>query len=336
MDKTTNYFLIFIGLVVLGVVLKELAFFLRPLILAIILTMLIAPSIKGIQKKRLPRIIKKNIVRGFLLILVLLSIFFFIQYTKGVQIDVDYYQNQVNGVIVEINDKLISRYNNDFNLLKVVDSKRTVEIMSSLIQGTIAFFSEMALALLFIILFLPSYNRIVDNLTKSSTVSKREKFKKTLEKVEEGMVRYLGGKTIISLGTAITTALALFIFGADYIFVLAVFVFILNFIPNIGSFIAVLIAVLFYFVQYGFVLNVLWLLIVLIIIQIVWGSLIDPHFIGHSLRLYPFVILASLFLWYWIWGPIGMLLAVPITSTIKIVLEHLGEKTRYVSKLLGD
>ncbi len=336
MDKTTNYSLIFISIIILAVVLKELDFFLRPLIIAIILTLLIVPSIKTLEKKKLPKIITKNIVRISLLALVVLSIFFFIQATKGIEIDADYYQSKVNDVIIEINNKIIDNYGTDFNLLNVINTEKTAEIMSSLIQGTMAFFSELALVLLFTILLIPSYGRIVNNLTKSLSVSKRNKLNKTLGKIEEGVIRYLGGKGIIGLGTAVTSAIVLYFFGSDHIFILATFIFILDFIPTIGSFIAVAIALLFYFVQYGFILNLLWLLIALIIVQNVWGSLIEPHFVGHSLRLYPIVIIVSLFLWYWIWGPVGMLLAVPITSTIKIVLEHIGGNAVRISKILGD
>ncbi len=336
MDKTTNYPLIFISIIILAVVLKELDSFLRPLVIAIILTLLIAPSIKIIQKKNLPKIITKNIVRISLLVLVVLSIFFFVQASKGLEIDVDYYQSKVNDVIIEINNKVIDHYGTDFNLLNVINTKKTVEIMNSLIQGTIAFFSELALVLLFTILLIPSYGRIVKNLTKSLSVSRRNKLNKTLGKIEEGVIRYLGGKGLISLGTAVACAIVLYFFGSDYIFILATFIFILNFIPNFGSFIAVIIAVLFYFVQYGFIFNLLWLLIALTIVQIVFGNLIEPHFLGRSLRLYPIVIIVSLFLWYWIWGPVGMLLAVPITSTIKIVLEHIGGNALSISKFLGD
>ena len=174
------------------------------------------------------------------------------------------------------------------------------------------------------------------DLTKSLSVSKRNKFNKILAKIEEGVIRYLGGKGLISLGTAITSAIILYFFGVDYIFILATFFFILNFIPNMGSFIAVIIALLFYFVQYGFVLNLLWLAVALTLVQIIFGNFIEPHFMGYSLRLYPIVIIVSLFLWYWVWGPVGMLLSVPITSTIKIVLKHIGGNAVFISKLLGD
>ena len=125
MEKTTNYFLIFIGVIVLGAVLKTLAFFLRPLVIAIILTLLIAPSIKILQKKRLPSVITKNLVRASLLVLVVLSIFFFFWASKGIDVDVDYYQARVNEVIVEVNNKLICYYGTDLNLLNIIKTQKT-------------------------------------------------------------------------------------------------------------------------------------------------------------------------------------------------------------------
>ena len=66
-----------------------------------------------------------------------------------------------------------------------------------------------------------------------------------------------------------------------------------------------------------------WIAIVLIAIQFTVGNLIDPRIVGRSLNLSPLVVLFSLIFWGWLWGIIGMFLAVPLAVIAKIIFENL-------------
>jgi predicted PurR-regulated permease PerM len=101
-------------------------------------------------------------------------------------------------------------------------------------------------------------------------------------------------------------------------------VFVLNFIPIIGSAIAVVILVLLYAVTAGFSLNVLWYFLALMAIQVLFGNILEPRIAGKRLNMSPIVILISLYLWGWIWGVVGMLLSVPLTILIMVLVRHLG------------
>ena len=75
--------------------------------------------------------------------------------------------------------------------------------------------------------------------------------------------------------------------------------------------------------------------LVFVTINIVLGNLVEPHFMGRRLGLSALVVFGSLVFWGWVWGPLGMLLSVPLTMIVKIMLEN-TEDLRWVSVLLGS
>jgi len=110
--------------------------------------------------------------------------------------------------------------------------------------------------------------------------------------------------------------------------------FMLNYVPNIGSIIAAVPAVLFALVQLG-VGGALATTAVFAVVNVVIGSLLEPRFLGRGLGLSTLVVFISLVFWGWVLGPVGMFLSVPLTMTVKIALGA-NEGTRWVAVFLGS
>ena len=144
---------------------------------------------------------------------------------------------------------------------------------------------------------------------------------------------YLGIKTLICLLTGVFVFIALLIIGVDYPLLWALIAALMNYIPNIGSIIAALPAVLFALVQLGLG-GAFWTLGSFMIVNNVLGNFIEPRIMGKGLGLSTLVVFLSLLFWGFILGPVGMFLSVPFTMTIKIILEH-NENTKWLSILLG-
>ena len=144
---------------------------------------------------------------------------------------------------------------------------------------------------------------------------------------------YLGIKTLICLLTGVFVFIALLIIGVDYPLLWALIAALMNYIPNIGSIIAALPAVLFALVQLGFG-GALWTLGSFMIVNNILGNFVEPRIMGKGLGLSTLVVFLSLLFWGFILGPVGMFLSVPFTMTIKIILEH-NENTKWLSILLG-
>ncbi|HDL18350.1 MAG TPA: AI-2E family transporter [Bacteroidetes bacterium] len=126
-------------------------------------------------------------------------------------------------------------------------------------------------------------------------------------------------KTLISLATGLIATIILIVFGVDFAVVWGMLTFLLNYIPNIGSIIATAPPILVAFLQFDSFLRPLWITVLLLLVQMAMGNIIEPKFMGKSLDLSPLVVILFLIFWGFLWGIVGMILAVPIAATIKIV-----------------
>ena len=158
-----------------------------------------------------------------------------------------------------------------------------------------------------------------------------------LEKYGEiaaGVNRYLGIKTLTSLFTGVIVGFALSLQGLDYAVMWGVVAFFFNFIPNIGSIIAAIPALLLSLVQLGggaaLVTGGIYLCL-----NIVIGSIVEPRVMGKGVGLSVLVVFLSLAFWGWVLGPVGMLLSVPLTMAVRIALEG-NENTRWLAILLAS
>jgi len=156
----------------------------------------------------------------------------------------------------------------------------------------------------------------------------------TIEKFSQDAKRYLVIKTLISTSTGLVVWLWLLILGVDYPILWGTLVFLLNYVPNIGSIIAALPVVLLALVQLG-VGSALLTTLGFVVVNVVLGNLIEPKLMGRRLSLSALVVFLSLVFWGWVLGPIGMILSVPMTSLVKIALESY-DGTRGLAIMLGS
>ncbi len=155
----------------------------------------------------------------------------------------------------------------------------------------------------------------------------------SLENFIKSVNKYLGLKTIISFFTGVCVYIFLNIFGIDFPILWALIAGIMNFIPNIGSIIAAIPAVLVALIQFG-PGTALIIIAGYIIINMVFGNFIEPRLMGKKLGLSTLVVFISLVFWGWVFGPVGMLLSVPLTMILKIALEG-HASTEHWAVLLG-
>jgi AI-2 transport protein TqsA len=155
-----------------------------------------------------------------------------------------------------------------------------------------------------------------------------------LAKVADDIKKYLAIKTAFSLVTGILVMSWLIILEVKYPIVWGLLAFLLNFVPAIGSIIAAVPATLLAFLQLG-PSTALITALGFLVVNVVIGNLIEPRLMGQRLGLSTLVVFLSLVFWGWVLGPMGMLLSVPLTMTIKIALQS-HKETRSLSLLLGS
>ncbi len=145
---------------------------------------------------------------------------------------------------------------------------------------------------------------------------------------------YLVIKTVVSLATGLCVGIMLWILDVEYVVLWAVLAFMFNYIPNIGSFIAAVPAVLIALVIQGPAIAG-FVAIGFVVINIVMGNVIEPRFMGKGLGLSTLVVFLSLIFWGWLLGSVGMLLSVPLTMIVKIALEA-SRNGGWLAVLLGN
>lgn len=155
-----------------------------------------------------------------------------------------------------------------------------------------------------------------------------------LKEIESSVLKYLGIKTLLSLMTAALSYFILLIIGVDFPVFWAFLVFLLNYIPFIGSILATLFPVVFSYLQFGDFIAPLLVLIFVGSVQVIIGNFLDPKLTGDTVNISPIVVLFSLAFWGAIWGILGMLLSVPLMSIIIIVLSDF-EKTKPIAIILS-
>jgi predicted PurR-regulated permease PerM len=168
-----------------------------------------------------------------------------------------------------------------------------------------------------------------------SLITENKQIFSIMEQIRQDMKTYFVIKTATSFSTGLLSYIVLWVFGIDFALFWAFLIFLLNYIPTIGSIIAVFFPVVFSIIQFESFSIFVLLLVSLSLVQMLIGNFLEPRFLGNKLNVSPLVILLSLLFWGQIWWVVGMLLCVPIVVIINIILAHIPA-TRSIAILLSE
>jgi len=149
----------------------------------------------------------------------------------------------------------------------------------------------------------------------------------------ESVKKYIFTKFITSAATGILTGIIYWLLGLELALIFGTMTFLLNFIPVLGSVIAVLIPLPVALLQFNDPTFIIYVLVLPSIVHIIIGNILEPKLFGETFGLHPITIILSLIFWGMIWGMIGVLLAAPITAIVKISFEKF-ETTLPFARLL--
>ncbi len=210
-------------------------------------------------------------------------------------------------------------------LSDILQHARTREFLSSAVNISLGFAGKFLLTLLillFIYLTSSNYPRII----KKAFASNSKRLGDILEiirNINYQITQYFLVKTLISAGTGLLTGIACAIIGIKFAVLWGFVAFLLNYIPYVGSLVAIIFPIFLSVLQFPNSWMPLIAGITLIIIQLFMGNYLDPEMMGNRFNLSPIIIIFSLFFWGYVWGFVGTFLAVPITATIKIIIQNI-------------
>ncbi len=212
------------------------------------------------------------------------------------------------------------------------DPRKAMAMVARTLTGLRAVLTQTFLILLTVLFILLEASGFPQKLRVA--LSDPEESLARLSEVTKSVNRYLAIKTLFSMITGIAIWIWLFILGVDYPLLWGLLAFLLNYVPTIGSMIAAIPAVLLALVQLG-TSSALLTCLGYAVVNVSIGSIIEPRLMGRGLGLSTLVVFLSLVFWGWVLGPVGMLLSIPLTMTVKVALES-DESTRWLAVILGS
>ncbi len=243
------------------------------------------------------------------------------------------YQSRLQGEISQIFSWLRGKgiNINDKGLLKLINPGTAMQVFAGTLDSFRKVLTNGFMIILTVIFILLEVSGFPDKLR--AALGDKGASSEGLTKIAVGIKSYIAIKTLTSLATGVFVTVCLLIIGVDYSALWGVVAFLLNYVPNIGSIIAAVPAVIMSFIQFG-VGRTLFVIGAYLLVNTVIGSIVEPRVMGRGVGLSTLVVFLSLVFWGWVLGPVGMLLSVPLTMIVKISLEE-SEDTKWIAVLLS-
>jgi predicted PurR-regulated permease PerM len=207
-----------------------------------------------------------------------------------------------------------------------------IRSVSAVLAGLLGSLGLVALYVAFMLVEQETFDRKLDALFTDR--ERAATARRALAQIELRIERYLWIKTLMSVAVAVLSWVVLALVGCRNASFWALVVFILNYIPVLGSFVGVVLPSLLVLVQFGSFGPFFVAVMLLSIVQVGIGNFLEPRLMGSSLNLSPLAIIVSLAVWGGLWGLAGMFLCVPLTVILVIICAHF-EGTRPLAVLLS-
>jgi len=320
------------SLVVVVAGMRAASTIINPFLLAVFLASLCAPPLFWLQRRGVPNGLAVVIILLGLLVAALLLMLFVGRSVNALTQQLPAYQERL-GIIMGGLTAWLSSLGLDMTNVLVSDYLSPGKVMSVVYYMLFAFkglFRNMFLVFLIVLFILIEASGFPGKL--QAAFPNPEKTLGHFKAMTASVNQYMGVKAIFSLATGVLVWLFLTLIGVDFAPTWGLLAFLLNFIPNIGSIIAAVPAILLALIQLGWPSALLTMLGYLVV-NITIGNFLEPRVMGRSLGLSTLVVFLSLLFWGWVLGPIGMVLSVPLTMIVKIALAA-NEGTRWVAVLL--
>lgn len=330
-------------LVIIGLVITFLLYFrglLIPVVYALVVSYLINEVVFLTGKITIKGKPAPWLVRGILAFLMVIGIIFviiqiIIANVDQILVKAPEYRQTLNELITYIGEVTHAE---DFS--REIRAQVSQINFEALVSDLFNSFSVLS-ANLFLIIIYSIFIMMEKNVAsyKINAIFKDPKNRKDIEmiinRVNDSVRQYLSVKTVASLVTALLSYGILLLFGVDFPVLWAFLIFLLNYIPYIGSMIATLLPSFLAVFQFESIWMGLWVFLSIQVVQTLIGSILEPKFAGKTLNLSPLVVILSLSFWGALWGMVGMAIAVPVTSIMVIILAEFPN-TRDTAIILSE
>ncbi|GAB3476111.1 AI-2E family transporter [Marinomonas epiphytica] len=332
--KGANGFVIFAAIVIIIAGLKAASQIVVPLMLSIFIAIICAPVMSSLRRRHVPTWLSILLVVLFILIGI---------GSVGLLVgaSLDSFSNQLPVYKARLADEManaIALLNQlgvqiSYEQVKgVVDPSVLMQMVANALRGLGSALTNMILVVMIVVFVLFEAVELPRKLTLA--LNNADQSLQSFQSFIQSVNRYLVIKTTVSVMTGICITTWLWFLGVDFPILWGVCAFLLNFVPNIGSIIAAVPAIMLAFVQLG-ALSAGLTGLGFVVVNLIMGNVIEPRYMGRGLGLSTLVVFLSLILWGWVFGPVGMLLSIPLTIIVKIALEA-NPKTHWLAIMIDS
>lgn len=332
--KGTHWLLGFAAFIIIIAGLKAASQIVVPFMLSVFIAIICAPAMAALRKRGFP--IWLSILLVVLLILVSLGCLAVL-----VGASLDNFSSQLPNYRMRFGEEMagVVAIINGFGLhisydqiRGYIDPSALMQMVANALRGLGSALTNLVLVVMIVIFILFEAVELPKKLSLALTDAS-----KSMDKVTsfiQSVNRYLVIKTLVSMLTGILITFAMWLLGVDFPILWGVCAMLLNFVPNIGSIIAAVPAVLLAFVQLGG-LSAGLTAGAFLAVNLVVGNIIEPRYMGKGLGLSTLVVFLSLLLWGWVFGPVGMLLSIPLTIIVKLAFEA-NPRLHWLAIMIGS
>jgi predicted PurR-regulated permease PerM len=216
-----------------------------------------------------------------------------------------------------------------------IASEQVLAAVRATLGRFLDFFTWLAVTLVYLIFVIAETVTFPKRVVQAFGEGQGARFLGIITSINQAIAQYIAVKTFMSVVAGVLSAVVLGLFGVDFYLMWGMLIFLLNYIPYLGSLVAVALPILLSFVQLEEVWKSVVIAVLLIAIQQAIGTVVEPRMAGQRLGVSPLLILLSLAFWGLVWGVVGMILAVPLLVTLKIVLDNIPE-TKPLATLMSN
>ena len=209
-------------------------------------------------------------------------------------------------------------------------------VLESVWSSVSGFLSFMVMLPIFMILILMNRQKLKNFFYQLPTQEQDLRtWEKTADALKSVVQNYIMGLLIVVVILAVLNSIGLLILGIPFAIALGLSSAVLSILPYLGNLLGGSLAVLVAFATKDNPLSILGVLIMILVVQFLEGNLITPKVMGNKVNINAIVTIVALLVWGFVWGILGMILAVPMTAMIHVLLEH-SKKTKAYADLMGE
>ena len=312
------------------------------IVLSLFLFILMLPIVNSLEKAKFPSWLA-TLIAVLIVVVLMLAVVMFLFYTVDVLVrKVPSYASKLNDLDVFLKGLLGKWFDipedvSVFSIMKIDWVGGVImPALRSVSSSAVGIGRNVLVTLLMAVFLLLERHTLIPKITYAASKDKEGRVQAIWDRINRQVSKYIGIKSIVSVITGAFFYIVGKSVGLDFAFLWGVLAVVMNFIPTIGSIVITVLTIFMAVVQ--FLPNWTPILIVAagtILTQNIIGNIIDPRLQGNQLNLSPFVILVALSVFGYVWGIVGMFLAVPLLSVLQIVFANMDE-TKPIAILMSS